>query len=176
MEQQGTVAPPINKAAKYVRGRFVVTAEERDTLVRHARSVIYESGDEMTGGGEEEVRRASQHVAVMVRLLDQLGWSERERPHHGDNYLLLEEVLPIEQIRVWVGSRFRVTEEEAVDESVRGGLCEDLEIALRQLAETLRLLHRMNARANYLSGERALLGGLVAPSADEAATAARREG
>jgi hypothetical protein len=173
--EQSTVTPPTSGEAKYIRDRFVVTAEERDTLVRHARFVIFESGDQMTSADDAAIRRASQHVAVMVRLLDQLGWSE-ERPHDSENFLLLDELLPIEQIRVWVDSRFRVTEEEAINDSVRG-LSEDLESALRRHAETFRLLHRMNARADFLrdlSGTREV-GEIAAPIDEDDAAAARRD-
>lgn len=160
-------APTASSGAALTESVFEIDAEERDTLVRHARLVIFEAGDQMTHSDEEAIRRASKHVAVMVQLLDQLGWSEG-RPHDGA-YVLRDALLPIEQIRVWVNSRFRVNDEEAVNDSVRG-LGEDLESALRSLGQTCRLLNRLNARADHLrqaSGEREQ-GELSAPI-DEAA-------
>lgn len=127
---------------------FEIDGDERDTLVRHALGVIFAAGDSMmhhTDG--ETVKPLAQHIGVMVHLLDQLGWS-LERPHDG-SYTLRDDLLPIEQVRVWVETRFRVDDEEAVADSVYC-LREDLDSALQNFGQTSRLLHRLNARAESL--------------------------
>jgi len=139
------VAPPGSSGEP---GTFEIRNDERDSLVRHALSVIGTAGEEASERDPAHPRRvegAAKHTAVMVALLDQLGWSTaRSIP---GTYTLREELLPIEQVRVWVSERFRAEDLGVVDDAVRG-LWDDLEGALTNYSVTCRLLRRLNARAD----------------------------
>jgi hypothetical protein len=127
--------------------QFTLSSDERDCLVRHAVSVTETAGEEAAGGPAkgELFRDAAKHTTVMVALLEQLGWSaERSIP---GSYTLYEELLPIEQVRVWVSERFRREDEAVIDDAVRN-LRDGLDEDLRAFGVTCRLLSRLNAHAD----------------------------